>query len=306
MRAMRLSVCWALFLLAAVAGCTVMPEGEASFGTRSSADSGKQGFGFTSFGVSTFEDTNGDGLPDRRVTGQRPTTQVSQGTATSRSSPDPAANPLAGTFYNEGGEGDVRTRTENYFTTGGKDAAAPAKADQMMIYQGRVDLEVARVEDAIAHYLQKVSGWGGHLSTRVNAAITVRLPAARFQDAMAELRGSGRVLNESMQASDVTREHLDLGIRLENAQKSRDRLLALLQKAEKVEDMLKIEEQLRRLTEEIERMTGQLRFMNDQVAMSTITAAFQAVAQQPEDRRRTPNMFSWINQIGVEPLRRGF
>jgi general secretion pathway protein D len=30
---------------------------------------------------------------------------------------DPAANPLAGYFYNDGGDGDVRARTENYFTS---------------------------------------------------------------------------------------------------------------------------------------------------------------------------------------------
>ncbi|MFY9344504.1 MAG: hypothetical protein WAT39_18570 [Planctomycetota bacterium] len=29
---------------------------------------------------------------------------------------DPAANPLAGAFYNDGGDGDIRARTENYFT----------------------------------------------------------------------------------------------------------------------------------------------------------------------------------------------
>jgi tetratricopeptide (TPR) repeat protein len=30
---------------------------------------------------------------------------------------DPAANPLAGAFFNDGGDGDVRARSENYFTT---------------------------------------------------------------------------------------------------------------------------------------------------------------------------------------------
>ncbi len=29
---------------------------------------------------------------------------------------DPAANPLAGAFYNDGGDGDIRARTENFFT----------------------------------------------------------------------------------------------------------------------------------------------------------------------------------------------
>ncbi|HEX6811820.1 MAG TPA: hypothetical protein VF384_09385 [Planctomycetota bacterium] len=30
---------------------------------------------------------------------------------------DPAANPLAGAFYNDGGDGDIRARTENFFTS---------------------------------------------------------------------------------------------------------------------------------------------------------------------------------------------
>jgi general secretion pathway protein D len=30
---------------------------------------------------------------------------------------DPAANPLAGAFFNDGGDGDVRARSENYFTS---------------------------------------------------------------------------------------------------------------------------------------------------------------------------------------------
>jgi general secretion pathway protein D len=30
---------------------------------------------------------------------------------------DPAANPLAGAFFNDGGDGDIRARTENYFAT---------------------------------------------------------------------------------------------------------------------------------------------------------------------------------------------
>lgn len=31
---------------------------------------------------------------------------------------DPAANPVSGAFFNDGGDGDIRARTENFFTTG--------------------------------------------------------------------------------------------------------------------------------------------------------------------------------------------
>lgn len=38
---------------------------------------------------------------------------------------DPAANPLAGAFLNDGGDGDIRARTENYFTSGLGQALTP-------------------------------------------------------------------------------------------------------------------------------------------------------------------------------------
>jgi len=38
---------------------------------------------------------------------------------------DPAANPLAGAFYNDGGDGDVRGRTENFFTSALGSALTP-------------------------------------------------------------------------------------------------------------------------------------------------------------------------------------
>jgi hypothetical protein len=209
-------------------------------------------------------------------------------------------------------DGSERARTENFFgrVPASKSASRPAPpepaADRMMVYRGTVAVEVARVEDAIARFLARVQEWGGYLSARQDGDVTVRVPAPRFQEAIAELRGYGRVLSESMQADDVTKQHLDLSIRLENARKARDRLLALLEKADKVEDILKIEEQLRRLTEEIERMEGELKWLGDQVAMSTVTAAFRAVAETRPDRRRQLSRFDWINQVGVERLRRDF
>ena len=105
----------------------------------------------------------------------------------------------------------------------------------------------------------------------------------------------------SRQAEDVTEEFVYLGIRIDNARKSRDRLLAVLQKADKVEDILKVEAELRRLTEEIERMEGRTKFLADQVALSTLSATFQAMADAPVKKgARQPSRFPWINRIGAE------
>jgi len=175
-------------------------------------------------------------------------------------------------------------------------------ADRMLVYRGSVAVEVARADDAAAAFLAKVAEWGGHLSSQRGPQYVVRVPAARFETAFQWVRAAGRVLDESREASDVTDQYLDVGIRLENARKSRERLLALLAKADKVEDMLKIEEQLRRLTEEIERMEGQQKLLADQVAMATLTATFRAVAAAGGPVQQRPSAFPWLRSLGADRL----
>jgi hypothetical protein len=185
--------------------------------------------------------------------------------------------------------------------------AAPA-AERMLVYRGAMRVEVARPEDAGRDFLDTVKAWGGYLQSQNAATVTVRVPAAKFEDALAAVRGMGRVLDESRQANDVTEEYLDLGIRLDTARKARERLLEVLQKAEKVEDILKVEAELRRLTEEIERMEGRRKFLADQVALATLSATFQAIAQAPPPppRPKQRSRFPWIQRVGAESMMGGF
>jgi hypothetical protein len=187
-------------------------------------------------------------------------------------------------------------------------AGAPAASERLLIYRGDIRVEVARPEDAARAFLDTVKAWGGYLQSQNAATVTVRVPAAKFEDALAAVRGMGRVLDESRQANDVTEEYLDLGIRLDTARKARERLLEVLQKAEKVEDILKVEAELRRLTEELERMEGRRKFLSDQVALATLTATFQAIAQAPPPppRPKQRSRFPWVNRVGAESMMGGF
>lgn len=241
---------------------------------------------------------------------------VSNGLATS----SPSANPLAGAFFDDGGSGDVRARTGNHFAKEanagfddfgpkqGGEAAAAATPQRLLVQRGQIRIEVARPEDAMRDYVAKVQQWGGYLQKQVGTTLTIRLPAAKFDDAFALARATGRVLGESREADDVTEEFVDLGIRIDNAKKSRDRLVEILQKADKVEDILKVEAELRRLTEEIERMEGRRKFLADQVAMATLSVGFQAVAEAPPPpkRARQQSRFEWVNRIGADAMLEDF
>ena len=228
---------------------------------------------------------------------------------------DAAASPLAGAFFNDGGEGDVRARTENRFDAArwaGADASgtaptettSPPAVQRLLVQKGDVRVEVARPDDVAREFQAKVTDWGGFLQQQSGNNMVLRLPAARFEEAFAAAKALGRVLGESRSADDVTEEFLDLGIRLDNAKKSRDRLLEILQKAEKIEDILRVETELRRLTEEIERMEGRIKFLRDQVAMATLRLTLQPTSEPPPPpkRARQRSRFDWINRVGAEQM----
>ncbi len=191
--------------------------------------------------------------------------------------------------------------------------SAGSRGDRMLVQRGQMEVEAARVDEALAKFLAAVQGWQGHLQQQSGSAgqqgttVVVRVPAQHFDEAFALLRSLGRVLRESREAEDVTEEFLDLGIRIDNARKSRERLLEVLAKAEKVEDILRVETELRRLTEEIERMEGRRKFLADRVALATLQATFRSIAAPPPRKRvREPSRFHWINLVGAERVMEDF
>ncbi|MFT4514903.1 MAG: hypothetical protein ACI89X_000164 [Planctomycetota bacterium] len=233
---------------------------------------------------------------------------------------------LSGAYFNDGSDGDLGIRanpglddfgprqgagSSNAFEDTNGDGipdqlTAPKKV-RMLIYSGQVRVEVARAEDAAKAFLAKVDAWGGFLQQQAGTTVTVRIPAKHFDEAFGAVRDAGRVLSESRKARDVTEEFVDLGIRVDNARRSRERLLEVLKLAKEVEDILRVEKELRRLTEEIERMEGRLKFLRDQVSLSTLQAQFQSVAEAPKVmHRRQQSRFGWINRVGASGVMEGF
>ena len=189
-----------------------------------------------------------------------------------------------------------------------KPEAAPIQPpkERKMIYSASLQVRVSSLEDAVQKLLDRVQQLEGYLAQRNNNVLTCRIPAKSFHSFIQEVKEYGAVLHESMQAQDVTKQHMDLGIRLENAETARKRLLKLLEKATKVEDILKIEEQLTRLTESIERMKGELKYLNEQIAYSLVSVGFQSVSPTVRPTKRSHSRFDWINQVGIEQVLRRF
>jgi hypothetical protein len=181
----------------------------------------------------------------------------------------------------------------NADAAGGTVQSAPASqaaAQRMVIKTATISLQVDRVSDAEASIRARVDQLGGYVvSVQTNGSgddqtstITFRVPSDRFGAALSDVEGMARkVLSRAVGGDDVTEEFVDLDSRMRNLEATRDRLLALLAKADKVEDALQVNAALTDVQGQVEQIQGRMKYLKDSAAMATITADIQPVPPTP-------------------------
>lgn len=172
-----------------------------------------------------------------------------------------------------------------------KDAGAgdlPSTAEERMIVRnGDMSLvveDVVETRDEIAQLAVRIDGYV--VSSRISGEeqdrmgwISIRVPDEEFDQALAELRGLAvRVISESTDSRDVTEEYIDLQSRLNNAEATESQYLALLEKAEDVDDILRIYESLSRVRSEIEQIKGWMQYLERTSSMSLISVYLKPAA----------------------------
>ncbi len=184
------------------------------------------------------------------------------------------------------------------------DEQAVQVGERQMIYRAVVHVVVPDIEAAQRATEALAVEYGGHLQALAGRAVTVRIPAPRFREALREVEGLGEVSVRDIQGTDVTDEMVDLDIRLNTLREMRERLVALLDRADKVEDLLAIEKELQRVTVELERLQGRIQVLRDAVGYSTLTVHFNTAVPLSETREVIP--FAWIRGLERDTqLRRG-
>lgn len=114
-------------------------------------------------------------------------------------------------------------------------------------------------------YIQNTQGEQGK-----SFNLSIRIPQEHYDVALAELRKVGEIKSENENVQDVTTEFIDNKARLTNLYKLRDRIQLLLNRADKIEDILKIERELNRTQSEIDRLEGRMKYLNSQVNYASI------------------------------------
>jgi hypothetical protein len=151
----------------------------------------------------------------------------------------------------------------------------------LIIRVGDARIEVRDIREAVIQLRELAQRVGGHVANSSyhggraeirSATLELKVPATRYDEAVAALDRVGRVEYVNSRAEDAGEEYADASARLANARRLEERLLALLtSRTGKLEEVLAVERELARVRGEIEQIEGRLRYLRTRAALSTLT-----------------------------------
>jgi len=142
-----------------------------------------------------------------------------------------------------------------------------------------VSQKVQKIASDVNGFVQDVRVYEVDENTK-NGTVTIRVPADKFADAMAEIKKLAvKVESENVNAQDVTEQYVDLEAQLKNYRLEEEQYREVLRKAQRIEDILNVHNQLARVRGDIDRAEGQLKYLSRQVDMSSITVNMTAQAE---------------------------
>ncbi|MBA3601308.1 MAG: DUF4349 domain-containing protein [Acidobacteria bacterium] len=166
---------------------------------------------------------------------------------------------------------------------------APVVVERKIIRNADLQLEANAPEEAQQKITQIAESKGGFVvestqsssdakaTTRDTVTMTVRVPSAKFDEALSEIRQTAsRVIVESVKGQDVTEEFIDIEARLKTQKALEAQFLEIMKRSNSVEDALNVQTEIARVRGEIEKIEGRKRFLESQASLSTVKIKLQS------------------------------
>lgn len=184
--------------------------------------------------------------------------------------------------------------------------SAPSTSNRVTLQRAQIltaDLTVrARNADDVGNVADRaiklVQGLGGDVAgdqrmkegSQTRADVNLKVPPAKYADAISQLAGLGKEVQRSAKSQDVTDEIVDVNSRISSQTASVERVRKLLASARNLGDIVTIEGELAKRQADLEALKARQRALDAQTVDATITLHVQspAVADTPkkeEDKR---------------------
>ncbi len=180
----------------------------------------------------------------------------------------------------------------------GSQSKAPAQ-QQHVIRTASLTVEVGDVTKALATARRVAATAGGRVENEttervddhhVTSHLVLRVPQERYDSVLTDLAGAGKLMARKADAKDVTEQVVDVESRIATQRASVARVRALMQRAEKLADIVTLEGELSRRQADLEALLAQQSSLRDKTSLATITLELTQkekplAEEKPEDGR---------------------
>ena len=206
----------------------------------------------------------------------------------------------AGAYENEAWD-DV---AEDGAVTAESGIEIPTNTSQKLIKTVTLNMETREFETVLSGIQAKVIETGGYTETsEVNgtsyygrgnrsAWLTLRIPADKLDTFITTVSGLGNVTSKSESVDDITLQYVDTESHKQALETEQERLLTLMEQAENMDDIIKIETRLSEIRYELQRYESTLRTYDNQVSYSTVNISLYEV-----DRESAPEKQSFASEL---------
>lgn len=168
------------------------------------------------------------------------------------------------------------------------------KIEQKIIKSGDLRFETSDMEETYGAVHQLIKKYNAIVQSdsedkddyTFSRYLTLRIPNDHFDNFIKDLsKGVDYFDRKNISIQDVTEEYVDVASRIKTKKALEARYLELLNKANKVSEMLEIERELATIREEIEAKEGRLKYIQNKVSMSTINIEFYKAMERKAGAR---------------------
>lgn len=171
----------------------------------------------------------------------------------------------------------------------GQGSTSPLEPEKIIttLYLNFETTEFEKTNENLDRLIGKYEGYVEHSNISHNTyynnksyrygEFSIRIPRDKITSFKTELNSIGNLTSESTNRQDVTKQYTDTESRLRVVETKEERLLALLEKAEKMEDIIAIENQLSEVIYGKENLKSSLMDLDDKIDFSTVNISLQEV-----------------------------
>lgn len=177
---------------------------------------------------------------------------------------------------------------------GGQSAVAAPETSRKLIKTVNISAETEDFDTLVPGLQKQVEALGGYIESisvydvgsyyvedtmqkQRRANLTARVPKEKLDGFLVQVGEQTNVTSRSENVEDVTLRYVDLESHKKALLTEQERLLALMEKAESVEDIITIEGRLSEVRYQLESMESQLRTYDNQIDYSTVYLSIEEV-----------------------------